>query len=307
MKTLVILSVVLALLSAGSYFVPSHAQDITPDNKPTFYRLTPGVYINGWPAFTVSYPKEWVELPLFIGSVFRAGAARPSLPPAPSLDIGVYSSFLPLEDWARIFMPVYEQIGTDIRVLSDKPSRLEDGTPTREVEMEWVPKNGPKLNTFILTTKKDWAWVWIQLTDDKGKIEEDLKKYAYSLTFQKGREEPVNAPADVREFLVMQCADIVSGDVETLLAHTSDRFLHYGMNKAFLGHWLRNDPTSVSRRSATSCEPTVTVFEPRGDKAYVDGFFLVKVKDAVNAVKAPMLFQQIIKEHGQWKWYGNQK
>ena len=51
----------------------------------------------------------------------------------------------------------------------------------------------------------------------------------------------------------------------------------------------------------------MTVFEPRGDKAYVDGFCLSKAKSDANALKAPMIFQQIIKENGQWKWFGNQK
>jgi hypothetical protein len=51
----------------------------------------------------------------------------------------------------------------------------------------------------------------------------------------------------------------------------------------------------------------VTVFEPRGDKAYADGFILDKAKGDANAVKFPMTFQQIINEHGEWKWFGNQK
>jgi hypothetical protein len=62
MKTPIVLSVVMALLlRAGSVFVPSYAQDPATDDKPTFYRLTPGVYVNGWPRFTVTYPKDWVE------------------------------------------------------------------------------------------------------------------------------------------------------------------------------------------------------------------------------------------------------
>ena len=64
---------------------------------------------------------------------------------------------------------------------------------------------------------------------------------------------------------------------------------------------------SPGQRGVTSCEPTVTVFEPRADKAYVDGFFLTKAKGDANAVKSPIVFQQIINEHGQRKWFGNQK
>jgi hypothetical protein len=49
------------------------------------------------------------------------------------------------------------------------------------------------------------------------------------------------------------------------------------------------------------------VFEARGDKTYVVGFFLSKVKGGADALKAPMMFQQIINEHGQWRWFGSQK
>ena len=33
----------------------------------------------------------------------------------------------------------------------------------------------------------------------------------------------------------------------------------------------------------------MTVFEPRGDKAYVDGFFLIKGKGETSAVRVPMI------------------
>ena len=106
----------------------------------------------------------------------------------------------------------------------------------------------------------------------------------------------------------MYCTDIGSHDVKTIMAHYSDRFLLNGGNKAITEQWFRNDPTSpVHQQGAMPCEPTVTVFEPRGDKAYVDGFFLDKAKGDAVAVKVPMLSQQIINEHGEWRWFGNQK
>jgi hypothetical protein len=71
--------------------------------------------------------------------------------------------------------------------------------------------------------------------------------------------------------------------------------------------YFRNNPSSPIQMGVISYEPTVTVFESRGDKAYVDGFWLQKAKGDAYAVKAPISFQQIINEHGQWKWFGNQK
>jgi len=316
MKKLIVLSLIMAVVLLVA--APVHAQTPANDLKPTFISPTPGLYVNGWPVFTLSYPKEWVEAALAPGNVFAAGVARPDIAPnayLPLLRIAVFGTAVPLEDWAKIAMPGLLTIYTDIKVLYDKPSQLKDGTPSREVEWEGVLKydpavgsikNGPKLNNFMLMTKRGFAWVEIFVIDE-GKIGEDLKKYAYSLTFLPGREEPVRVPPDIRAFLDMYCVDIVSGDVETIMSHFSDRFEFSGASKAFMEQYFRNAPLSPLRRGVISQEPNVTVFEPRGDRAYVDGFWLQKAKGDSNPTKAPMTLQQIINEHGEWKWFGNQK
>ena len=155
--------------------------------------------------------------------------------------------------------------------------------------------------------KKDVAWVSVMLTDYPGKLGEDLKGVAYSLTFLQGREEPVKVPPDVWAFLDMWCTDIVGHDAKTIMSHFSDRFHNSGMSKPFMEQAFRNDPGSPIQRGVASCEATATVFEPHGEKAYVDGFISEKAKGDPNALKEPMGFQQIINEHGEWKWYGNQK
>jgi hypothetical protein len=319
MKRLIVLSLLMAVaLLAGGFSASADAQSRGTDLKPTFISPTPGLYVHGWPPFTVSYPKEWVEVAPYPGQVYRAGGTRPGLPSGlhmPILGVAVIPMPLPLEDWARVFMPVLVQRCTDIKVISDEPSRLKDGTPAREVEIEYFVKyssemgkttTAPKLIDYMLLTKRDVAWVWVSLTEEKAKFGEDLKKYVYSLTFQPGREEPLTVPPDVRAFLDMWCTDQVSGDVTAIMAHFSDRFLHSGANKAYFEQWFRNDP-NFPPRGFVSPEAIVTVFDPRGDKAYVDGFMLWKAKGDVNAAKTPMVFQQIINEHGQWKWFGNQK
>jgi hypothetical protein len=316
MKRLIVLSLLMAaMLFAGGPAAPAHGQSPPNDLKPTFISPTPGLYVNGWPAFTVSYPKEWVELPLPPLAVFVAAGTRPNLPPLPVLSITVSAGPLPLEDWAKMAMPIYTIIATDIKILSDRPARLKDGAPAREVELEFFPKQQPlgnvagvpKLNNFILLTKSGGgAWVWITLTDDK-RIVEDLKKIASSLAFQPAREEPVKVPPDVRAFLDMYCSDVVGHGVKAMMAHFSDRFHHSGMNKPVWEQMWQNSPDSPVQRRTISSEATVTVFEPRGEKAYIDGFVLETDMVNVNALKFPMFFQQIIREHGQWKWFGNQK
>ncbi len=61
MKRLIVLSLIMArMVLMGALSTPAHAQAPGTDLKPTFISPTPtpGLYVNGWPAFTVSYPKE---------------------------------------------------------------------------------------------------------------------------------------------------------------------------------------------------------------------------------------------------------
>ena len=316
MKRPIIVSLLIALLLfTGSFVTLTHAQDPAKNLKPTFISPTPGLYVNGWPAFSVTYPKEWVELRGLSGEVYRAGGTRPGLPPGfhmPIFTVGVIAIPLPLEDWAKVFMSVWVQIWTDIKVLSDKPFRLKDGTQAREVEVEYVPKldstlgkvtAAPKTIIYYLLTKRDKAWIWVNVIEEKARFGEDLKVHVHSLTFLAGREEPVKVPPDVEEFLDMYCADLVSRNIASITDHFSDRFLHSGMNKAFYEQVFRTHADALPGR----CVATATVFETHGDRAYLDGFHLDKAKDGTDGLKGPMVFQQIIKEQGQWKWFGNQK
>jgi hypothetical protein len=317
MKKLIVLALLMAVILLVAAL--AHAQAPADDLKPTFISPTPGLYVNGWPPFTVSYPKELTEVPpAGPGCVFMAARISPDSYPATVLSIAVFPNPLPLEEWAKLHMPLWVQLWTGIKVLSDKPSQLKDGTPAREVEFEFVPKPGGTLGSstitdarknygLLLMTKKDVTSVEVLLSDVRGKLGEDLRGVAYSLTFLPGREEPVQVPADVRAFLDMYSADMVSGDVKAIMAHYSDRFRHSGGGKASIEQMFRNDPSSPIQRGVISYRPTVTVFEPRGDKAYIDGFYLYKAKGDANALKWPMGWQEIINEHGQWRWYGDQK
>ena len=200
MKKLIVLSLIMAgMVLMTDFSTPTRAQTPPSDLKPTFISPTPGLYVNGWPAFTVSYPKEWVEVTAQGNSVFSAGVSQQHLP---FLGIDVMPNPLPLEEWAKIYMAHFLELATDIKVLSDKPSQLKDGTPAREVEWEGVTKTtGLKTNVLLLMTKKDVIWVVTIVVADEGKLGEDLKKIAYSLTFLPGREEPVRVPPISGRFL----------------------------------------------------------------------------------------------------------
>lgn len=103
MKKLIVLSLIVAgiVLMAG-FSTPAQVQSPGVDAKPTFISPTPGLYVNGWPPFTVSYPKDWEELPPKPMAVFEAAGTRLGLYPSPVLAIMVLATPLPIEDWAKI-------------------------------------------------------------------------------------------------------------------------------------------------------------------------------------------------------------
>jgi hypothetical protein len=142
--TTLLLAIAIVLL-AGDSFAPSHAQDSAMEEKPTFYRLIPGVYVNGWPRFTVTYPKDWVERPslTFGGQVFCVSPPGPAGPPTLMVHVGAVP--YPLDKFADSMVPLFKTLGaTEVIVVSDKPSQLRDGTQPGRLSSRWsLPANRP--------------------------------------------------------------------------------------------------------------------------------------------------------------------
>jgi hypothetical protein len=296
MKKPIIVSVIMALvLLAGGFFAPVHAQDPAKEEKPTFYRLIPGVYVNGWPRFTIHYPKDWVERyrePLL--ETFRASVPGPV--PYPFFLVAFGIGPLALETTAENLVSLRRRAATDVSIVSDKPSQLQDGTPAREVELRFV-LNGIPFHNVALATKKGDLWTMTVVWSDKGRVREDLKAILYSRQNHPGKEEPVKVPPDIQEFLDRYCSDLVSHDVERVMAHYSDRFLDSGIRK---GEMERNRRREIGLVS--SYELGITEFVIEGDKVHLTGFVLGPIPG-----KWPLGNTTIIKENGEWKWYGNQR
>ena len=293
MKKLIVVSVIMALmLLAWSVFAPSHAQDSANEEKPTFYRLTPGVYVNGWPRFTVSYPKDWVEKRPRPEELFTAKAPGPA--PYPSLSVVLNSNPPPLDKFADLALSFLRAIAKDASVVVNKPSQLRDGTPAQENEFQMV-LNGVPGNVFQILTKKGDVMVFAAVWSLSRTIEEDLKAIAYSLEFQPGKDEPVKVPPDVQEFLDKNDSDLVSHDLAKVMTHYSDRYLNSGMRKLEVERNWRQWIGFI-----ISIKGVITDFVPAGDRAYLAGFTIS------NLGKIP-ISASIIKENGEWKWRGNQR
>jgi hypothetical protein len=283
-------------LMSQSVPAPSRTQDSSGDDTPTFYRLVPGTYVNGFPRFTVHYPKDWEERPMniTIGDVFRVSRPGPH-PSWPVLTLVVGSFPFSIDKFADLWAKGIKGQGyTNVSVVSNKPSRLRDGTPSREVEVKAVKGSGTE-NLMSLVVKKDEWYVITIAASLNGRISEDLKAILYSIEFQPGKDEPVKVPPDVQEFLDRMNSDIVSRDIAKVLSHYSESYLDSGMGKAETERIWRQNISHV-----TSSRAVVTDFVAEGDRAYFAGFVIS------NGQKS-MLQESIIKENGEWKFYGNQR
>jgi hypothetical protein len=285
--------IVLALL-AGSVMAPSYAQVPTKDDTPTFYRLTPGTYVNEWPRFTIHYPKDWVEGRLRFDSMFQIGAPGPA-PRIPSLGVVVAGLGVPLDKFADFCVKFSNAFAKDVTLITDKPVRLRDGTPAQEIELQMVV-NGRPVNTVYIAAKKDDVLIHVNVSSAVGKVGEDLKAILYSLEFQPGKDEVVKVPPDIQEFLNTYCTDILSHDVARVMTHYSDRYLNSGAKK---GEWEQVWKQMIGK--VTSVEVRITGFVPAGDRVYLAGFI------SSYWGKLPLKRTSIIKENGEWKWYGNQR
>lgn len=305
MRTNVAVALIIVSLVLGGIVTSAAAQGNIMETKPTFLAPTPGLYVNGWPPFAVSYPKDWEGQPLMPGELYHVAA--PGASHSPALVIYAFPNAADISGSAGMLAGIFGKIGKDVKILYDRPANLQDGTPAQEAEIEWVWPNGPKTNTFLLATRRDSMWIWVGLYNDEGLTRDNLKKIAYSLKVHQGKQEPVKLPPDVQEFINQSLKDLIGGDIGKIMSHVSDRYLNNGMKKAGLKQFYLYSPYSPLKAGIESGHTTITIFEPQGDQAYLTGFPSGKLKTGAPWPETPLGDRLIIKENGQWKWYGNQK
>jgi hypothetical protein len=298
MRRLIVSSLITAgmLLMAG-LFTPAYSQSHATSDTPTFYRLVPGTYVNGWPRFIVHYPKDWVERPLnaLRGDVF--GVSPPgSNPTSTFFGISIGPWPLPVEKFTDFWVSNLKRMGmTEIAVVIDKPTRLRDGTPAREVELTMLA-NGQHRDVASLTIAISDVLILATAWSPEERVSAELRASLYSLELQPERGDSPKVPSDVQEFLNRFCADVVSHDVDRIASHFSDRFLASGERRAPAGQNWKQIAGAI-----TSCRAVVTDFVPAEEKAHLAGFLVF------NTGKCVLMGTSIIREDGEWKWYGNQR
>jgi hypothetical protein len=256
-------------------------------------RSAPGLYVNGWPAFTVSYPSHWQIKPADPRFVFYAGGKEEF--PAVRISVIPNMNEQPLKNTTPNYLPEFSKMGKNIDVLYDRETRLTDGAPAWEAEVEWEKHSGPKINTLLFTAKRDDVWILVAVSDTRGRIGEDLKRIPYSMKIKPGKDELVEVPADIRMFLDRFSMDIEKQDMEKVIDHFSDKYLNNAIDKKMVVAYMENVLAMIP-----SHKISIRGFEEEQDKAYLAGFV------SIGSMKLPLTGSPIIKENGKWKWYGNQ-
>jgi hypothetical protein len=172
---------IISIIVIALHFVACHSFPI---------KSAPGLYVNSSPAFSISYPSNWLEKAPEPKSGFAFIAESPE--GFPGLKIAVIPNVsTPLEYSAGASFRALAKIGKNIKLIYDKSVNLEVGIPAQEAELEWIDNSGIKVNVLSLIVKKDNTWIVIALGNNKGRIDENLKKIAYSLKIKPEEKIPI--------------------------------------------------------------------------------------------------------------------
>jgi len=113
-------------------------------------------YVNTDYGFSVKYPKEWVQQSSEESTIlFLAAAAKR----APALSISVQDS----ATFAEALTATLALAGSDIKIVTERPTTLADGTPASEAIVNWKTQN-LGANTFALGMQKDGKWIVVAVT-----------------------------------------------------------------------------------------------------------------------------------------------
>lgn len=110
----------------------------------------------------------------------------------------------------------------------------------------------------------------------------------------------VQVPADVQAFFDKFAKDILTYKMDIVAPHYSDKFMQNGFNKDGFLYVLGNNINMVTKYEIKLTKYEVDKNNP--NIAHIDGSANLGFMAADFAPGS-----MIIKENGQWKWYGNQK
>ena len=113
-------------------------------------------YVNTDYGFSVKYPKDWVQQTSTEPSTLLLAAAAKRVP---AISISVQGS----PTFAEALTATLMLAGSDIKIVTERPTTLADGTPASEAVVNWKTQN-LGANTFALGVQKDGKWIVVAVT-----------------------------------------------------------------------------------------------------------------------------------------------
>jgi hypothetical protein len=113
-------------------------------------------YVNADYGFSVKYPKDWVQQTSTEPStLFLAAAAKR----VPAISISVQDS----ATFAEALTATLTLAGSNIKIDTERPTTLADGTPATEAVVNWKTQN-LGATTFALGVQKGGKWIIVAVT-----------------------------------------------------------------------------------------------------------------------------------------------
>lgn len=138
-------------------------------------------YVHNSPAFRISYPKHYKLLKPESDEVFRAKIPYGG---APILSVSIVDKpqDIPLKNIGeKLYLSELKKSGTDVNVISNIQSKLNDGTSANEVQFSWVTKDKWPVKTLVLLTYREDKLIFAAVHSLAHPS--SLREFLYSLRF----------------------------------------------------------------------------------------------------------------------------
>jgi len=139
------------------------------------------VFTNKLPAFSITYPENFIELKpnpitkhVFVATILFCDLI---------ITITRISLKRRLEDAAKKIVSRLRRFVKNIRIISNKPTTLRDGTPAYESIIEYEVVSKIKVKSIHISVFRDEKWIRVSLFARANYFNEDLKKIVHSLEF----------------------------------------------------------------------------------------------------------------------------
>ncbi len=139
------------------------------------------VFTNEIPAFSLTYPENFIEFKpnpiskqVFVATILGCDLI---------ITITRVSPKRRLEEAAKRIVARLKRTVNEIRVISNKPINLRDGTPAYESIIEYESVRNTKVKSVHISVFKDEKWIRVSLFTVTYLFNENLKKIVHSLEF----------------------------------------------------------------------------------------------------------------------------